>query len=193
MAHINLLPWREQRRKEQQRQLLTVTGLSAVLMVLIVLAVHMHYSRLIGTQHARNHHLETKIGGVKKQLAEIHRLEKAKKGLLERTAIIQRLQHNRPEVVHLFDELARRIPEGVHLTSFKQTHKNLTIEGMAQSNARISAFMRNIAASDWLGNPVLDVIKADDKNTANARRFTLRATQIASSEQIHNDKKPKQK
>ena len=193
MAHINLLPWREQRRKEQQRQLFTVTGLSALLTMLVVLAVHMHYARLIGIQNARNQHLETMIGGVKKQLAEIHRLEKAKKGLLERMAIIQRLQHNRPEVVHLFDELARRIPEGVHLTGLKQTERKLTIEGVAQSNARVSAFMRNIDGSAWLGQPVLDVIKAGDKDKAHARSFTLHATQIAANEQLANDKQAKQK
>lgn len=189
MAHINLLPWREQRRKEQQRQLLTMTGLSAILMLLIVLTIHMHYSRLISTQYARNDYLAGKISEVKKQLTEIRNLEKAKRGLLERMKIIQRLQHNRPEVVHLFDELARRIPEGVHLSSFKQTHNKLIIEGMAQSNARVSDFMRNIAASDWLANPVLDVIKADDKSTDNARSFTLRATQVASSGQTDKGKK----
>ena len=102
MAHINLLPWREERRKEQQRQLLTLTGLSAILMVLIVLAVHLHYARQINTQHTRNNYLQGKISEVKQQLTEIRNLEKAKKGLLERMKIIQRLQQNRPEAVHLF-------------------------------------------------------------------------------------------
>ena len=193
MAHINLLPWREERRKEQQKQLLSITALSAILMVLVVLAIHMQYSRQVSTQQSRNSYLESKIGEVNKQLAEIRNLEKAKKGLLERMKIIQRLQQNRPEVVHLFDELARRIPEGVHLTSFKQTQRNLTIEGVAQSNARVSAFMRNIAASDWLSNPELDVIKADGKGADNARTFTLRATQVATSEQADIDKKRSQK
>lgn len=181
MAHINLLPWRQERREEQQRQLLTITGLSTILIILIILAVHLEISRQIGTQNARNSYLQSQINDVNKQLTEIKNLEKAKKRLLKRMKVIQRLQENRPEVVHLIDEIARQIPEGVHLTSFTQRDKQLTIEGIAQSNARVSAFMRNIDSSDWLGNPRLKVIKSEKKKNADfdsSRAFILYAEQI---------------
>ncbi|MDH5179969.1 MAG: PilN domain-containing protein [Gammaproteobacteria bacterium] len=194
MAHINLLPWRQERREEQQRQLLTITGLSVVLMLLIILAVHLEISRQISTQNARNAYLQQQINIVNQQLTEISNLEKGKKNLLDRMKIIQRLQENRPEIVHLFDELARRIPEGVHLTSFKQVEKALTIEGIAQSNARVSAFMRNIDTSEWLGNPQLSIIKTDDKKAAGqdgTRSFILQAQQMNKLAQSDNEKEQK--
>ncbi|MDH5408994.1 MAG: PilN domain-containing protein [Gammaproteobacteria bacterium] len=186
MAHINLLPWRSDRRQEQQRQLMTITGLSAVLMVLIVLAAHLEISRQISSQNARNNYLQSQIANVDQQLTEISNLEKAKQNLLDRMKIIQRLQENRPEIVHLFDELARQIPDGIHLKKFTQQDKSLTIEGIAQSNARVSAFMRNIDSSSWLGNPKLDVIKSDKKKSESNRAFVLRAAQVNKTEQATN-------
>jgi len=183
MAHINLLPWRQERRQEQQRQLMTITGLSAVLMILIVLAAHLEISRQVSSQNARNGYLQGQIANVDNQLTEIANLEKAKKNLLDRMKIIQRLQENRPEIVHLFDEMARQIPDGIHLKRFSQKDKSLTIEGIAQSNARVSAFMRNIDSSNWLGNPKLDVIKSDKKDSENTRAFILHATQMTKSPQ----------
>lgn len=128
MAHINLLPWRQERREEQQKQLLSITGLSTVLMLLIIAAIHLEIARQVSTQNARNNYLKSQIASVERQLTEIGNLEKAKKSLLDRMKIIQRLQENRPEIVHLFDEIARQIPEGVHLTSVKQKNKDLTLE-----------------------------------------------------------------
>lgn len=181
MARINLLPWRQERRTEQQRQLLTISGLSAVLMLLIVVAVHLEVARQISSQNARNHYIQNEIQQVEKQLTEIRNLEKAKKQLLARMKIIQQLQQNRPEIVHLFDEIARQIPEGVYLSSLQQTGKQLKLEGIAQSNARVSAFMRNIASSDWMTDPRLDVIQADKdiKETGSTRRFVLHAMQAS--------------
>lgn len=199
MAHINLLPWRQERRQEQQRQLLTITGLSAILMVLVVLAMHLEISRQISTQNSRNNYLKSQIASVEKQLTEISNLEKAKKSLLDRMKIIQRLQENRPEIVHLFDEIARQIPDGVHLTSVKQQNKELTLEGIAQSNARVSAFMRNIDSSGWLGNPKLTVIKAKDSknvNTDSSRAFVLQAQQmnkLAQDDSKTKTNKPRQR
>lgn len=185
MARINLLPWRQERRAEQQRQLLTITGLSVVLMLLIVVAVHLEISRQISSQNARNSYIQTEIQKVDTLLTEIHNLEKAKKQLLARMKIIQQLQQNRPEVVHLFDEIARQIPEGVYLRSFQQTGKQLKLEGIAQSNARVSAFMRNIASSAWMTDPKLDVIKTDakTKDSENTREFVLNAVQASNVEE----------
>lgn len=181
MAHINLLPWRIEQRQEQQKQLLSITLLSVILMGLIIVAIHLEISRQIGSQNSRNQYLQSQISVVQKQLTEISTLGKKKQNLTKRMKIIEDLQANRAEVVHLFDEVARRIPEGIHLTRFKQNEKQLTIHGVAQSNARISAFMRNIAASNWLGEPRLEVIKADKNSKQgadNAREFVMYAKQI---------------
>ena len=185
MARINLLPWRQERRAEQQKQLLSISGLSVILMILIVVAVHLEISRQISSQNARNSHIQNEIQKVEKQLTEIQSLEKSKKQLLARMKIIQQLQQNRPEVVHLFDEVARQIPEGVYLRSFQQTGKQLKLEGIAQSNARVSAFMRNIATSEWMTDPRLDVIQSDKANSKsdNNRTFVLHAMQASNVKQ----------
>ena len=189
MAHINLLPWRQERREEQQRQLLTITGLSVVLMALIIVAVHLEILRQVGSQNKRNQYIRTEIGKVEQQLTEIHSLEKSKRQLLDRMKIIQRLQQNRPEIVHLFDEIARQIPEGIYLRSFTQSGSSLKLEGIAQSNARVSAFMRNISASDWMTNPKLDVIQTDKKDTEGNRIFVLHAKQASNVNQSSKAKR----
>lgn len=175
MAKINLLPWRQELRKEQQRQFLTMMGLSVVLVVVGILAVHLQYSRMIGVQESRNSYLNKQIDIVKEQIREIDELAGKKERLLARMDIIQQLQRNRPEIVRLFDELVRVLPEGVHLSSLKQTGRNLQMVGIAQSNARVSALMRNIDQSDWLAKPKLDVIEVGKQE--GARKFSLRAQQ----------------
>lgn len=178
MAKINLLPWRQELRKEQQRQFLTIMGLSVVLVILGLLAVHLQYARMIGVQESRNNYLKRQIAEVEKQIREIDELTTKKERLLARMDIIQKLQRNRPEIVRLFDELVRVLPEGVHLSSLKQTSRNLQMIGIAQSNARVSALMRNIDQSDWLANPKLDIIEVGKKkDDAGARTFSLRAMQ----------------
>ncbi len=180
MAHINLLPWREEQRREQQRQFLTVLGLSAVLMGLILLAVHIRIAGMIEHQQSRNSFLQTEINQVEKQIKEINKLEEDKKRLLARMEVIQELQRNRPEVVHLFDEIARIIPDGIHLGSMKQSGDQLVLNGVAQSNARVSAFMRNIEGSDWLADPRLEVIekKGKENQRDTTRSFVLHLSQV---------------
>jgi len=179
MARINLLPWREEQRKEQQRQFLTMLGLSAVLMVLIIAAIHLQYARALSVQNSRNSFLQTTITEVEAQIAEITKLEKGKRRLLNRIERIQKLQRNRPEVVHLFDELVRVLPEGVYLTTFTQKAKTLILEGKAQSNARVSALMRNVDKSAWMTKPVLDVIQKDNNKDSKDRSFKLQAIQFS--------------
>ncbi len=186
MARINLLPWREELRKEQQRQFLTMLGLSVVLMILIIAAIHLQYARSISVQQSRNNFLRTNITEVEAQIAEITRLEKDKQRLLDRIEKIQLLQRNRPEIVHLFDDIARVLPEGVYLTKLTQKGKSLLLEGKAQSNARVSALMRGIDKSKWMTNPVLDVIQTDRKKESKERKFKLRASQFS---QITEDQK----
>ena len=175
MAKINLLPWRQEQRKEQQRQFFTVMGLMVVLVAVGILAVHLQYARLISVQDSRNDYLNKHIKEVEKQIAEINQLASKKERLLARMEIIQQLQRNRPEIVRLFDELVRVMPDGVFLTSLKQQKTNLQMTGIAQSNARVSALMRNIDQSEWLTKPQLEVIESGKKE--GARKFSLRAQQ----------------
>ncbi len=179
MARINLLPWREEQRKEQQRQFLTMLGLSVVLMVLIIAAIHLQYARALSIQNSRNSFLQTNITEVEAQIAAITKLEKDKQRLLNRIERIQKLQRNRPEIVHLFDALARVLPEGVYLTTFTQKGKTLILQGKAQSNARVSALMRGIDKSAWMTKPVLDVIQKDNNKDSKDRNFKLQATQFS--------------
>ncbi|MGD8926790.1 MAG: PilN domain-containing protein [Thioalkalispiraceae bacterium] len=187
MAKINLLPWRQELRKEQQRQFLTILGLSAVLVILVVFAVYLQYSRMIGIQESRNAYLSKQIQEVEKEIKEIDELASKKDRLLARMEIIQQLQRNRPEIVRLFDELVRVMPEGVHLTSLKQKNRNLQMNGIAQSNARVSALMRNIDQSDWLTKPKLDIIEVGKKESA--REFSLQAQQKSQEPLIESQSK----
>ena len=183
MAKINLLPWRQDQRKEQQRQFFTIMGLTVLLVAFGILAVHLQYSRLISVQNSRNDYLRKHIKEVEKQIAEINDLATKKERLLARMEIIQQLQRNRPEIVRLFDELVRVMPDGVYLTSLKQQNNNLLMTGIAQSNARVSALMRNIDQSQWLTNPQLVVIESGSgKQDDGARKFTLRAQQKLKTE-----------
>jgi len=191
MAKINLLPWRQELRKEQQRQFFTVMGLMVVLVIVGILAVHLQYARMISVQASRNDYLKKHIAEVEKQIAEINQLASKKERLLARMEVIQRLQRNRPEIVRLFDEMVRIMPDGVYLTSLKQTGINLRMTGIAQSNARVSALMRNIDQSEWLANPKLDVIESGKKE--GARKFTLQAQQKLKKEGKDNNKSAKQK
>lgn len=181
MAKINLLPWRQEQRKEQQRQFFTIMGLVVVLVILGILAVHLQYARWITVQDSRNDYLRKHIKEVEKQIKEIDELAAKKERLLARMEIIQQLQRNRPEIVHLFDELVRVMPDGVYLTSLKQKNTDLTMTGIAQSNARVSALMRNIDQSEWMTNPVLNVIEAGKKKEDD-RTFSLRAQQKVKTE-----------
>lgn len=180
MATLNLLPWREERRKEQLRQFLTMMALSVILMCLVILAVHLHYSRLINVQESRNNFLKNEITAVEKNIREINRLAKEKKRLLARMNVIQQLQRNRPGIVHLFEEMVKVIPEGAYIESLKQNGNKLMIKGNAQSNARISAYMRNIDASDWLTKPRLNIIeKKGNSKKSSGRQFSLTAEQLS--------------
>jgi type IV pilus assembly protein PilN len=180
MTCINLLPWRETRRKEQQRQFFSIAAGAAVLMAMIVLYIHIHVGGLIDLQSQRNKFLEDEIVKVEAKIVEIKTIETKKEQLLARMSIIQQLQTRRPAIVHVFDELAKAVPSGMYLTNVSQQGKMLVIEGVAQSNARVSAFMRNLDASDWFNNPRLEVIEANSKELARTSRFKLAVSQVSS-------------
>ena len=163
MARINLLPWRAGLKKQQQQQFLTVALLSIVLTLVLIFAVHMHYDGVMSYQESRNQMLRNEIAAVDKKIDEIKNIEEKKTELLTKIDVIQTLQESRPLIVHLFDEVARSTPDGVFLTSFVQSDKVLTFNGKTESNARVSAFMRAIEASEWLHSPKLNIIQSQQK------------------------------
>jgi type IV pilus assembly protein PilN len=160
MAKINLLPWRAERRKQRQKEFYTMLGGAALLAVVLSFGIVKYFDILIGTQNARNTRLTTEIAALDEQIKEIEALDKKKAELLARKAVIEQLQANRSQMVHLFDELVRTIPDGVRLNSIKQAGTQLTLDGVAQSNARVSSYMRAIEQSTWMSKPELSIIEA---------------------------------
>lgn len=160
MARINLLPWRVERRKQRQKEFATMLGLSALGAVLLSFLIVSFYNGQISGQNERNQFLRDRITEVDKQIVEIEALDKEKARLLARKEVIEQLQANRSQMVHLFDSLVRTIPDGVILTSIKQDSEMLTLEGRSQSNARVSTYLRNLEGSGWMTNPDLSIIEA---------------------------------
>jgi type IV pilus assembly protein PilN len=176
MAHINLLPWREEQRQEQTRQFATVTVLSLILTGALVFMVHVTFNNQIDHQQFRNKMLQDEINTLDEALKQIETLEETKEQLLARMDIIQSLQQQRPQIVHLFDDFVRTMPEGIYLTTIEQQGEQLTIKGVAESNGRVSAYMRNIDASSWMATPKLKVIQTK-KGTLRSSDFTLLTSQ----------------
>jgi len=179
MAHINLLPWREELRKQKQQQFAVVAAGTAILGGLLVLLAHIQMDGLIEQQNQRNKFMDTQIAELDKKIAKIKDLEKTKTALLARMDIIQQLQHSRPQSVHLMDQLVYTLPDGVYLNKITQKGNALTLSGIAQSNARVSAYMRNIDNSKWMNQPKLDVIETKDDDHRRTAEFILRASQAA--------------
>lgn len=178
MARINLLPWREQLRKERIREFASIAAGAAIFTALVVVYVHFHINGIIENQDLRNGLLEKEIAQLDEQIGEIRALETEKEQLLARMNIIQDLQSRRPLIVYLFDELVRKLPEGVYLTTVKQEQSIVLLEGIAQSNARVSDFMKNLDESPLFHDPRLAVIEATDVDGTRASRFTLRVKQV---------------
>lgn len=177
MARINLLPWREELRKKKQQEFIAGIGAGVLVTCVLLVIVFMYMEGLKDYQSRRNTHLQTEIAILDKKIQEIKDIEEKKNKLLTKIEVIQKLQESRPEVVHLFDELAKTTPEGIYLSKFAQIGDTLTLEGKAESNARVSAFMRAIDSSPWLNTSVLGVIKGQGKDTDEMNDFTLTAKQ----------------
>jgi type IV pilus assembly protein PilN len=176
MARINLLPWRAERRKQRQKEFSILLALSALGAVLLSFMMIGYYKAQISGQNERNQYLTDQITLVQKQIDEIKLLDEKKAKLLARKEIIEKLQANRSQMVHLFDSLVRTIPDGVILTSIKQDEDTLTLEGRAQSNARVSTYMRNLETSGWMTKPDLSIIEAkgDDRGLPNIFKLTVK-------------------
>ncbi len=177
MAHINLLPWREELRSQKQQQFAVISGGTAVAGLLLVLLTHMQMEGKIDNQNQRNAFLEKEIQVLDERITKIKDLEKTKTALLARMDVIQQLQGSRPQSVHLMDELVKTLPDGVYLDKITQSGNSLTLVGNAQSNARVSAYMRNISKSGWLHAPKLDVIETRETGNKRSAEFVLRASQ----------------
>lgn len=178
MAKINLLPWRDELRKQKKQDFINAIALSAVGTIGILIAVYMYIEGLKEYQNQRNQKLEAEIVLLDKKIAEIKTIEERKNKLLAKINVIQKLQESRPEIVHLFDEVPKTTPEGIFLTQFTQTGSTLKFEGKTQSNARVSAFMRAIDASQWLQTPKITVIQSQEKDKSEQLSdFTMVAQQ----------------
>lgn len=173
---INLLPHREQKRQARQRQFISLTIGLAVLGLCVVGLVQMVLAARVEDQNGRNALLKTEIARLDEQIRDIDKLREQTRALLARKQVVETLQANRTEAVHLLDQMARQLPEGIYLRSLKQQGQKVTVVGYAQSNARVSTLMRNIDASPWLQQPELVEIKAVNSPTqkdVRVNEFTL--------------------
>ncbi len=170
---INLLPHRQQKRAQQQRLMVLLAVAIAAAGALTVFAGHMVIEDAKRIQNQRNELLRQETAVLDKQIAEIKALKDKTKALLDRKAVVESLQTNRSEAVHLFDQLARQIPEGVYLKSLKQAGETLTLQGFAQSSARVSSFMRNLDASPLFESPNLVEVRSALVGKLRASEFTL--------------------
>ncbi len=176
MARINLLPWRAERQKERKKQFFMMLALSAFAGLAVWFLINTYYNAQISGQQARNAFLDQEIVAVQAKITEIQALEEKKNKLLNRKMVIEELQANRSQMVHLFDSLVRTIPDGVILTSIKQEGDKLTLEGRSQSNARVSTYMRNFETSGWMTKPELSVIQAEGDDKGLPYTFSLAVT-----------------
>lgn len=179
MPRINLLPWREELRKRRQREFGIAAAAAVVLGLGVVFACIRIWGGMIDHQNQRNQVLRNEIAVLDQQILEIRGLEAQKQRLLARMEIIEELQRRRPEVVHLFDELANRLPDGVYFTQVRQTGQRVELRGVAQSSTRVSALMRQLDASPWLTNPGLSVVETRQDGAVRSAQFTVFVNQVA--------------
>lgn len=172
-VRINLLPHRELRRAARKREFIFVAAGTVIFAIATALLVHTILAGMLESQLAKNKFLKTEIAKVDKEIEEIQRLKEQTKALLDRKQIVETLQSNRTEAVHLLDQLARQLPDGVFLKSVKQNDDKINLQGYAQSNARIATLMRNLDASPWLGNSELVETKAVQLNNLRVNEFSL--------------------
>ena len=177
MPRINLLPWRDEERKERKLAFFVAIGGATVAALAVAGVGFVMLNSMIDGQVQRNEKLRAEIRQLDKQIEEINNLESSKQKFIARMEIIEKLQRSRPEIVHLFDEIVKQLPEGVYLTGVKQQDKRLRFDGIAQSSTRVSAFMRNIDGSEWLRNPDLEIVQSATGGSG----FTLYAEQVSNA------------
>lgn len=174
MPRINLLPWREEQRKYRHKQFIfTLLGV-AVLAIFSVICVSWFYAGQIEYQQQRNDRLRAEIRQLDRQITEIKGLEKNRDDLEARINVISHLQQDRARTVKFFETIASTVPEGVYLKEIEQKGRTTTISGVAESNARVSQYMRALDRSGWLANPQLIIIETkDNQGSLRISEFTL--------------------
>ncbi|MEE4638022.1 MAG: PilN domain-containing protein [Wenzhouxiangella sp.] len=177
MAKVNLLPWREALRQQRQRNFLAILALTAILAVVCVLAANQIMNNLLADQNDRNQFLRSEVQKLDREIQRIEELEEVRDGLISRKNVIERLQGSRSLMVHLFNQIAQTVPEGITLTNVRQSGSELTLNGTSQSETRVSDYIRQIEQATWLTNPTLRIIQADqsDERPDQPFRFELRA------------------
>ncbi|AWN14665.1 PilN domain-containing protein [Salinisphaera sp. LB1] len=174
-VRINLLDWRaEQREYKRKRFIAQLVGAAVATVIVVGILPVIYYDHLIDAQQARNHYLQQQIATADKQLAEIRELKKTREDLINRMQVIGELQRSRSAIVHYFDQLTATIPDGVYLTGLDEKGTTTTLDGVAESNARVSEYMTNLDNSPWFTNPRLIVIKRDDSHGKRRADFTLK-------------------
>jgi type IV pilus assembly protein PilN len=188
MPRINLLPWRAELRQQRKKEFLVALLAAAIFGGVIVYGSKLTVEGWISSQQNRNTILKNEIAQLDKQIEEIKGLENQRERLVARMKVIGELQRSRPEVVHLFDEIVKALPEGVHLTEVKQTGNRIEFQGVAQSSTRVSTLMRNIDASEFLSDPSLDGIQTVASGQEHVSQFKLFAQQVSTTNE--DDAKP---
>jgi type IV pilus assembly protein PilN len=177
-TRINLLDWRAERRARRKQQFMVLLGLGFVISAAIVAVGYLAIGRAVEGQQERNQFLVQQIAELDVKIKEIQDLEKTRQNLLSRMKVIEQLQQSRSATVHFFDEIVNTIPDGVYLTSLKQSGQNITIDGIAESSGRISAYIKNLDSSPWFKDPRLVVIKTGEKNKQRNSEFELQVTNL---------------
>src|SRR4051812_27718727 len=180
MPRINLLPWRDEERKVRKLKLLVALCCALIAACLTWFVGYLMTDSMASAQESRNESLMTEIAELDKQIEKINGLEADKARFIARMDVIEKLQRSRPEIVHIFDEISKQIPDGVYLTGISQNGARFKFEGVAQSSTRVSAFMRNIDGSSYLKNPELDIVETKKDNVQGAT-FILFAEQAGAA------------
>lgn len=188
MARINLLPWREELRQEKKKEFLTQLGGVCVLAALVGFIWIQAVNGQIDAQNQRNNRLQSEINRLEEQVKEIQELKKQRKELLDRMKVIQDLEGRRSIIVHYFDELVRATPDGIYITSLSRTGEVFSIEGVGESNNRISNFMRQLDDSDWFANPDLRSVVAKDNDGEQIYNFVMRLQAVVPGEEEAGEK-----
>jgi type IV pilus assembly protein PilN len=179
MSGLNLLPWREEARKKSQQAFVMMVVAAIAVGILVVFGAYSYYENEISYQTERNSYITAEIKRLEKSIREIKKLDATRKALMERIAVIESLQFARPGIVHLFDEMVNALPKGLFLTKLEQSSGKVKIEGKAESNTRVSSYMKRLNASPWLKSSDLDKISIDNTKDKNRlRRFKLNVTQV---------------
>lgn len=176
MARINLLPWREERRKLRQNEFYAILAGAAIAGLLVFGGIWYQYKLQIDGQNDRNLYLTQQIALLDEKIKKIEELDRRRATLIARKNVIEQLQANRWQLVRIFDDLVRTMPEGVRLTSVKASGEQLTLEGVAESNARVSSYMKNLEVANLIKDPDLAIVEAKGPDRRSRYVFTLRVT-----------------